>query len=112
MYDYENFVAEFKHGAIHHAPYCSSPTEPCSGCGGRLECLEDYIGGGSHYWVLNCSKCRKLFIYDTYRFKLEEIQLSEWRGGGPVTELSSWMQDDGHYIGQPMPVGSYNLLFA
>lgn len=36
-----------------------------------LYCVNDYIGGGSHYWHLWCGKCGTHYVYDTYRFQLE-----------------------------------------
>ena len=44
-------------------PYCSSP----------LRCIDDYVGGGSHYWWLTCGPCYRDFVYDTYRFVLEDF---------------------------------------
>ena len=45
-------------------------------CGKALLTLEDYIGGGSHYWVLFCTECKKRFTFDTHRFELEEWEVS------------------------------------
>ena len=39
-----------------------------------LDCLNDYIGGGSHYWHLACPECKREFVFDTYRFTLEPYQ--------------------------------------
>jgi hypothetical protein len=36
-----------------------------------LDCLNDYIGGGSHYWTLQCPACLTVYYYDTYRFMLQ-----------------------------------------
>lgn len=46
-----------------------------------LECLDDYVGGGSHYWTLFCWKCDTRYTYDTYRFQLEAWPWA--RGGEP-----------------------------
>jgi hypothetical protein len=43
----------------------------CPGDGTPLDCAGDYIGGGSHYWSLQCRECWQAFYFDTYRFKLE-----------------------------------------
>ena len=40
-------------------------------CNVSLTTIEDYIGGGSHYWVLQCDVCKQKYTYDTYRFELE-----------------------------------------
>lgn len=39
-------------------------------CDRVLETVEDYVGGGSHYWVLKCEFCKKEYSFDTYSFKL------------------------------------------
>jgi hypothetical protein len=36
-----------------------------------LRTIEDWFGGGSHYWLLECVICDRTFAYDTYRFVLE-----------------------------------------
>ena len=38
-----------------------------------LTCLNDYIGGGSHYWHLQCPSCGREYAFDTYRFALEPL---------------------------------------
>lgn len=48
------------------------PTE-CPKCAGTLSSVEDYTGGGSHYWILKCGSCECRFSYDTYSFELNEM---------------------------------------
>ena len=43
----------------------------CPACLQKLKTLTNYVGGGSHYWHLQCPKCEEEYDYDTYRFKLE-----------------------------------------
>jgi hypothetical protein len=43
----------------------------CPACQQPLACTEDYIGAGSHYWVLRCDPCDTRYVYDTYRFRVE-----------------------------------------
>ena len=43
----------------------------CPNDGTPLTCLDDYTGGGSHYWTLRCDTCQRGYYFDTYRFKLE-----------------------------------------
>ena len=49
--------------------------QDCPKCKIKLITLQDYLGGGSHYWYLFCTECGQEFQYDTYRFELEEINL-------------------------------------
>lgn len=42
----------------------------CPDDGTPLETVEDYVGGGSHYWVYRCPECRKQYYFDTYSFEL------------------------------------------
>lgn len=44
--------------------------QKCKLCGQKLRTVEDYIGGGSHYWLLMCDGCNKYYDYDTYAFEL------------------------------------------
>jgi hypothetical protein len=44
--------------------------QKCHLCERTLTTLEDYMGAGSHYWILACAKCFIRFTYDTYEFKL------------------------------------------
>lgn len=45
-----------------------------------LDCIDDYIGGGSHYWHLQCRVCSADYTYDTYRFALEPWDRSNEHG--------------------------------
>jgi hypothetical protein len=45
----------------------------CPHCGSPLACVNDYIGGGSHYWMLRCDS-HGLFEYGTYDWKLREVK--------------------------------------
>lgn len=45
----------------------------CVACGATVVIVEDWIGGGSHYWMLKCNKCGLKHQFDTYRFKLEAM---------------------------------------
>ena len=45
---------------------------PCPKCDVSLRVAEDHYGGGSHYWTLVCDRCDTRYIWDTYRFELEE----------------------------------------
>ena len=47
--------------------------QSCPHCVIPLTCLNDYIGGGSHYWHLRCDQCEREYSFDTYRFKLEPV---------------------------------------
>jgi len=47
--------------------------QKCPRCQAPLACLADWIGGGSHYWKLECGICARRYAYDTHRFKLEEL---------------------------------------
>ncbi len=51
-----------------------SHKQSCPRCSKKLETIKDYIGGGSHYWVLNCKECDVTYTYDTYRFKLNMLE--------------------------------------
>ncbi len=51
--------------------YKNDHYQNCKVCNNKLTTIEDYISGGSHYWVLVCKKCNKYYTYDTYSFKLE-----------------------------------------
>lgn len=42
----------------------------CLTDGSPLSCIDDYIGGGSHYWTLICTVCQRIHYYDTYLFTL------------------------------------------
>jgi len=61
-----------KHNQV--CPYCTynlyDKVEKVS-----LYVLEDWFGGGSHYWNLQCVLCEKVFEYGTYDFKLREYDL-------------------------------------
>lgn len=46
--------------------------QQCPTCNQGLRSIQDYIGAGSHYWVLTCNKCDKRFTYDTHCFELKE----------------------------------------
>ena len=46
-------------------------SEACPIDGTVLSCVNDYIGGGSHYWHLRCDQCSREYYFDTYRFCLE-----------------------------------------
>ena len=51
------------------------PENRCQlGCDVVLVCLNDYIGGGSHYWSLQCPECWQQYYYDTYSFRLSVRQ--------------------------------------
>jgi hypothetical protein len=52
-----------------HTRYCAVGKE-CPDDQNPLRCLEDYYGGGSHYWTLRCDKCGKRYTFDTYGFEL------------------------------------------
>ena len=45
----------------------------CPMCFRKLNTITNYVGGGSHYWHLQCPLCHTEYYYDTYRFKLEEV---------------------------------------
>jgi hypothetical protein len=47
--------------------------QECPHCGPSLETICNSYGGGSHYWTLKCTQCKKTYVYDTHRFKLGEI---------------------------------------
>lgn len=49
---------------------CVPHGQDCPRCRRPLDCLDDYIGGGSHYWHLDCPLCKLEFTYDTYRSEL------------------------------------------
>jgi hypothetical protein len=51
-----------KHKDGHRQKCCDKP----------LTTLEDYYGGGSHYWHLKCDHCNNEYVYDTYEFKLRK----------------------------------------
>lgn len=55
--------------------YKDSHKQKC--CESLLTTLEDHFGGGSHYWTLKCETCGKRYVYDTYRFQLEEYPLTK-----------------------------------
>jgi len=42
-------------------------------CGYYLRTLHDYIGGGTHYWVLSCDWCSALYTYDNHASKLQQV---------------------------------------
>jgi transcription elongation factor Elf1 len=46
----------------------------CPVCGSSLKVVDDWVGGGSHYWALACLSCGDRYAYDTYRFKLERCK--------------------------------------
>ena len=52
--------------------------QSCLFCDGALECTEDYIGGGSHYYVFHCPACKRRFTLSTYDFTLREWPLSSF----------------------------------
>lgn len=37
-----------------------------------LFCIDDYAGGGSHYWFLFCQECKRLYTYSNYDYELRE----------------------------------------
>jgi len=45
-------------------------TRKCMDCSAILETMEDYYGGGSHYWCHICPMCHERYTYDTYGFTL------------------------------------------
>lgn len=59
-----------------HSVYCDNKPafSPC--CRAPLECLGCYVGGGSHYWALRCSKCDSRFSYDTHGFDLYPVEVT------------------------------------
>jgi len=50
----------------------------CLECDTLLFCPEDYIGGGSHYYVFQCPECKQGFSFGTYDFTLRPMDLSKW----------------------------------
>lgn len=49
----------------------------CPECDTLMYCIECWIGGGSHYWVLRCPRGSVLYTYDTYRFEIEKVKYGE-----------------------------------
>ena len=52
--------------------YKDTHKQKCELCDINLEALEDYFGGGSHYWHLKCPSCDQDCYFDTHRFILEK----------------------------------------
>ena len=47
--------------------------QSCKKCKKKLTTVQDYIGGGSHYWLLKCNKCERFYAFDTYGFVLRNM---------------------------------------
>ncbi len=78
--------------------YRNCHNQVCPHCGRFLETCEDWSGGGSHYWVLECCFCEIVFTYNTYSFKLLQIKeihpVLDWVD---IAELNSTF----YYVNEP-----------
>lgn len=62
--------------------YANTHNQKCPECAVSLRTLDDYFGGGSHYWHLECPSCKSQYYFDTYRFVLEKAKNNPREGLG------------------------------
>lgn len=58
-------LAKDKHGQV------------CPDCNHPLATIQNSIGGGSHYWLLRCEKCKSSFHYSNYDDELRRCLVTD-----------------------------------
>ncbi len=77
--------------------YRNDHNQTCPHCGRFLDTCEDWFGGGSHYWILECCFCQVVFTYDTYRFTLEPKEVYNNLDWVEIAELNKIF----YYVNHP-----------